>query len=545
MPVASSLERYRRISTLGAGGMAVVDLAEDTVLGRKVALKRVSAEADVRGLSRLRREALAGASLSHPNLVSIYDVITAEDGGAVIVMEYVPGETLAQRLSREGRLGAREALRILGGVADGLDAIHRRGIVHRDVKPANILLGASGAVKLADLGVASVPDRTKITTEGAVIGTFRYMALEQLEGTPATEAIDVYALAVVGYEMLSGEVARRAPNPVALAHAIATQPAPDLRQAWPEAPASAAELLMRGMSSKPAERPRSAGDLVARLRAALEPATTARSRSSRPARRPRPAVPAAPPPPTRRPPVPVVPPPPTRRPSPRARPAPVVPAASVVPTDSAPTHSARPGPHSPGGSRRAGLLAALGLALVVAVVAVVLADSGGSAPSSSGTHAASRGSAAAKHHSAPATPVHHASTTASTTASGTSTPTTAPPTTAGGGGASSNTTPVATVESFYHLAAAHQYAQAWQLADPTFRSQLRGYVSFGAGQADDRSITFDSARVVSQSTTAATVAVTTTSVRTDGTKHCSGTVELVPGSPAGTWLMHQIDINCV
>ena len=165
--------------------MATVDLAEDTRLGRLVALKRMGGAVDVSGLSRLRREALAGASLNHPNLVSVYDVLTLEDGELIIVMEYVQGETLRDRLAREGRLAPTDALPLLAGAAAGLDAIHGAGIVHRDVKPSNILLGEDGAVKVADLGVASVPDRTQITTTGSIIGSLVYMAPEQLEPGPS------------------------------------------------------------------------------------------------------------------------------------------------------------------------------------------------------------------------------------------------------------------------------------------------------------------------------------------------------------------------
>src|SRR5579875_3892905 len=275
------LERYRIISTLGTGGMATVLLAEDQRLGRMVALKqlptldgvvraRSSRESDETLLSRLRREALLGASVSHPNLVSIYDIVSTAENGLVIVMEYVPGETLRDRMVREGRMPPAEALPILQGIAAGLDAIHRREIVHRDLKPANVLLGEGGTVKLADFGIATGAESTRITSQGAVVGTFRYMAPEQLEDAQSDPAMDIYALAVVALEMLSGERARPETHPLALAHALATQPPPDLRTAWPEAPRAAAQVLLRGMARDPAERPRSAGELIGRLHSAIE-----------------------------------------------------------------------------------------------------------------------------------------------------------------------------------------------------------------------------------------------------------------------------------
>src|SRR5436305_9185314 len=122
--VLGDLSRYRDIAVLGSGGMATVVLAEDTLLRRQVALKRMTARTDFRGISRLRREALIGASVSHPNLVSIYDILTGEDGSVVIVMEYVKGETLRDALSRRGKLAPHDAVRILEGVAAGLDTIH-------------------------------------------------------------------------------------------------------------------------------------------------------------------------------------------------------------------------------------------------------------------------------------------------------------------------------------------------------------------------------------------------------------------------------------
>jgi eukaryotic-like serine/threonine-protein kinase len=563
LAASTQLERYRHISALGAGGMATVVLAEDTLLGRQVALKRITSAGDARALLRLRREALIGASVSHPNLVSIYDVLTSADGEHVIVMEYVPGETLRDALRRRTRLPVPETLKILDGVAAGLDAIHRQGIVHRDVKPGNILLGADGTIKLADLGIAAVADRTRITTAGALLGTFSYMAPEQLTGERATAATDVYALAAVAFEMLSGRKARTEPNPVALAHAISTRPPPDLREAWPQASTAAAELLIRAMSRDPAARPRSASELSRRLRAALQPENTAPI-APRPLR-----------------PVPVRPP----RPVAQRRPAA---AAVAIP-------AARKDPEPARHRSRRGLLAPALLALVLAaVVAAVLLSSPGTSQQASGV-SGSRHTQTANRHASATTKASGASTGSGTSAgsgaatgSGASTGSGAPGSGASGSGGSNapgssspaggstsaaagagaaaapassygsagaaapgaaaqrspSGGPVSSVESFYRLAAAHNYASAWALADPTFRNQLGGYRSFEAGQSGDRSIAFNSARLVSETTNSATVAIQTTSVRESATQHCSGNVDLSRGGSSQPWLLHLIHINC-
>jgi serine/threonine-protein kinase len=550
MGVAANLGRYRVVSRLGAGGMSTVELAEDTLLGRRVALKRIHTSDDVRNRSRLRREALIGASLTHPNLVSIFDIITTEDGRDVIVMEYVEGQTLAYAL-RGGRLDASRALEILTGASAALDAIHAGRIVHRDVKPGNILLGRDGSVKLADLGIAAVPDRTRITSDDAVLGTFSYMAPEQLEGAVATPAVDVYALAAVAYEALSGVKARNEPNPVALAHAISTQPPPDICAVWPDGPEAAAKVLIRGMSRDPSERPRSAGELTARLRAAFAPEPTVALKRS------------APPPPRRQAP---------DRPRPRSALGQRAAAAAVVPASreaggspATPAISSRraedatsgPG-SSPAGdhrervpppllpprrnSRRRVIIGA-GLALAaVAAAAIALATQSGSSHSSTASNSASSSRAAkgSSGHGAAGTPSTAGGQSGSSSASSSSGALSAGSATTGVPGAGS---PVAAVESFYHHAAAHQYSNAWALADPAFRDQLGGYASFQSGQAAERSITFNDAGVVSQSRTAASVAIRTTSVRDNETQHCSGTVDLVRGSPS-SWLLHQIHIAC-
>src|SRR5919106_7028590 len=194
--------RYRVLERLGAGGMAAVYLAHDERLGRDVAIKRLHRgeheEVDAR---RFQREARLGASLSHPNLVSIFDT-EEDDESVLLVMEYVDGETLADRLARGG-LESRCAVAIVRAVANALDHAHAAGIVHRDIKPANVLLGRDGTVKLADLGIAKAVERTDITDTGTVLGTPTYMAPEQLQGGKLGPAVDVYPPPPVAVEMLT------------------------------------------------------------------------------------------------------------------------------------------------------------------------------------------------------------------------------------------------------------------------------------------------------------------------------------------------------
>src|SRR5689334_24154997 len=221
---------------------------------------------------RLRREARLGASLSHPGLVSVFDTETYEEG-VFIVMEYVEGETLADALKR-GPLPVRRALEILRALASAIDRVHVEGIVHRDVKPANVLLGKDGSVKLADLGVGIATDNTRITQSGQVLGTPAYMSPEQVDGAKPTPAVDIYALGAVAYEMFAGEKARKGSTPLEVAHRVTIDPPPDLRQAWNDAPRGAADAIRHAMARDPAKRPESAGAFVEELSAALnEPRT--------------------------------------------------------------------------------------------------------------------------------------------------------------------------------------------------------------------------------------------------------------------------------
>src|SRR3954462_10439612 len=249
--------RYRVLDRLGAGGMATVYLAEDERLGRKVAVKRLHSDSPEDAAQRFEREAKVGASLSHPNLVTVFDTV-ADDEGVLIVMEYVAGQNLADLMARE-RVPGGQATEIIRGVAGALDHAHQAGVVHRDVKPANILISPDGKAKVVDLGIATASERTQITAAGTVLGTPSYMAPEQLEGGKITKAVDIYALGAVAFELLSGRRARSGRTPVEIAHQIASEPAPDIRKAWSDAPSAAAEVLQRAMARDPQERPRSAG----------------------------------------------------------------------------------------------------------------------------------------------------------------------------------------------------------------------------------------------------------------------------------------------
>src|SRR5437763_3370403 len=253
--------------------MATVLLAEDERLGRQVAIKRLHAESPEETARRFRREAKLGASLNHPNLVAVYDIVT-DDEGVLIVMEYVDGETLRDAIDR-GPLPPPRALEVLGGLAAGLDHAHGEGIVHRDVKPANVLLGRrSGEVKLADLGIATARESTRITKSGTVMGTASYMAPEQLEGDRAGPEADVYSLAVVAWEALSGRRAYEGRTPLEIARRKASEPPPSLAEAWRDAPPAAVAALQRAMGADPASRPRSATAFVDELEHALAPAPT-------------------------------------------------------------------------------------------------------------------------------------------------------------------------------------------------------------------------------------------------------------------------------
>jgi serine/threonine-protein kinase len=265
-------DRYRNAELIARGGMGEVYRAEDADLARIVAVKllagRFADNEAIRG--RFTREALAVARLSHaPSTVTIFDV--GEHGGRpYIVMEYLSGGSLADRLERDGAQTVGHVLEWLGQAAAALDAAHANGIVHRDVKPANLLLDVDERVKVADFGVASAADLGSFTETGTVVGTAGYLAPEQARGERATPASDLYALAVVAFELLTGERPFERESSTAEAMAHVSAPIPTASSSNPALPRELDDVLARGLAKQPEHRFATAADFVDALRDALD-----------------------------------------------------------------------------------------------------------------------------------------------------------------------------------------------------------------------------------------------------------------------------------
>lgn len=271
--------RYRLVRPLGHGGMASVYLAEDRELDRPVAIKRLAENlaADPEFRRRFEREASLAARLSHPNIVAVYDV-GEEDGRPFIVMEYVEGESVAEA-ARQAPLAVAEAVRVGLDACAGLAAAHEAGLVHRDVKPHNLLVTREGTVKIADFGLARSLEGTFLTDHGTVMGTAAYLAPEQLDGGETSPAVDVYSLGAVLYELLTGRAPRSASTLAELVQQGHDGPVPPVRELAPEVPPAVEAAVMHALASDPAERPPSADAFAAELRAAQD-ATTVVSRPS-------------------------------------------------------------------------------------------------------------------------------------------------------------------------------------------------------------------------------------------------------------------------
>lgn len=263
--------RYLLEAKLGSGGMSTVFLARDTTLDRAVAVKVMHREMTEQAdqLQRFRQEARAVAKLSHPNVVAVIDA--GEDGGhPYIVFEYVEGETLKQRINRVGALDPQEALAYAIEVARGLTVAHARNMVHRDIKPQNVLIDSEGRAKLTDFGISRQLEQDGMTATGRVLGTTDYVAPEQAMGRGADPRSDIYSLGVVLYEMLIGQVPFHADSQVGVAMKHVNEELPDVQQRRPELSAAAALVVERATAKDPGERYQEVGEMIDDMETALE-----------------------------------------------------------------------------------------------------------------------------------------------------------------------------------------------------------------------------------------------------------------------------------
>lgn len=270
--------RYQVLSKLGEGGMGTVYLAEQVSVGRKVAIKFLLGNyaSDDAFIGRFRREARLAASLNHRNIVIVYDFDQANDGTLFIVMEHLSGQKLSDVIRRDGSLDFSRATRLGLQIAEGLDAAHHAGVIHRDIKPDNIMVAGAGAseqIKLMDFGIARLRDTgnaSQITRAGLIVGTPAYMAPEQIEGSEVSDKTDIYALGVVLYEMLSGNVPFKAATPGAvLIKQIQEMPLP-LRKLRRELPLAVERMVMQALEKEPQKRQQNMDEVVQQLRKAEE-----------------------------------------------------------------------------------------------------------------------------------------------------------------------------------------------------------------------------------------------------------------------------------
>jgi len=265
-------ERYELLARVGGGGMALVYKARDLLLNRYVAVKvlRQQFTHDDDFVKRFRREAQAAASLSHPNIVSIYDVGQIDDTH-YIVMEYVDGANLNEIIRERAPLQAEEAVRIASQICDALEHAHLNQIIHRDIKPHNILIGNNGRVKVTDFGIARAVTSSTITQTGSVIGSVHYFSPEHAKGVATGEKSDLYSLGIVLYQMLTGRLPFLGESPISVALKHLQEPFEQPRKVNPYIPQSVENIILRAMRKNPHERYQSAKEMLRDLETCMQP----------------------------------------------------------------------------------------------------------------------------------------------------------------------------------------------------------------------------------------------------------------------------------
>ena len=264
-------DRYQIIKSIGEGGMANVYLAYDTILDRNVAVKvlRGDLATDEKFVRRFQREALSASSLSHPNIVEVYDV--GEDNGQYyIVMEYIEGCQLKQLLKKRGRLTLSEVIDIMLQITDGLSVAHDAYIIHRDIKPQNIMILDSGLVKITDFGIAMAMNSTQLTQTNSVMGSVHYLPPEQANGKGSTLQSDIYSMGILMYELLTGELPYKGDNAVEIALKHLKEKIPSVRDKYPEIPQSVDNIIIKATAKNPKNRYADARSMNEDLRTCLD-----------------------------------------------------------------------------------------------------------------------------------------------------------------------------------------------------------------------------------------------------------------------------------
>ncbi len=264
-------DRYEIIKTIGEGGMANVYLANDTILDRKVAIKvlRGDLSNDEKFIRRFKREALSVSNLSHPNIVEVYDV-GEEDGNYYIVMEYIDGKTLKQLLQKRGALTLTEVIDIMCQLTDGLAHAHEAYIIHRDIKPQNIMIEDNGLVKITDFGIAMALNSTQLTQTNSVMGSVHYLPPEQANGKGSTVKSDIYSLGILMYELLTGSVPFKGDTAVEIALKHMKEKIPSIRKQNPTIPQSVENIVLKATAKNPKNRYDTVRDMYNDLKTALD-----------------------------------------------------------------------------------------------------------------------------------------------------------------------------------------------------------------------------------------------------------------------------------
>lgn len=264
-------ERYELLELIGQGGMADVYLAKDIILNRTIAIKilRTSLAKDPIYVTRFQREASAAAALSHRNIVEIYDVGEDEDK-YYIVMEYIPGTTLKELILKRGAVHVVEAIDIMKQVVGGIAKAHQLGIIHRDLKPQNILVTDSGVAKIADFGIASMQSLAQVTQTDVIMGSLHYLAPELARGEKATVQSDIYALGIVFYELLRGEVPFNGESPVNIALKHMQEDLPSLLEFNPSIPQSVENIIIKATAKNLNDRYNNASEMLEDLNTCME-----------------------------------------------------------------------------------------------------------------------------------------------------------------------------------------------------------------------------------------------------------------------------------